>query len=375
MGFTHASGAGSIAGKGSRVIDFFVVSPHGAGLQSFLYYLSALGMPTSDWTQTDVHGDIARALKYIETQKRTHQRVGMTIDKPLPDIRGFLPSLPIQQTPVFWLVRDPLSLLTSCVNQRIGDEIVRTRNPLKAFQYPMAWSALDYAMDNMLLYAPYTYLLYAAQLSSVSASRMVKVIDTTMLTGKEAQGTMKMVAGCFSGPPMGFNNDVFGVAYNSFKNRVQMLFAPRCHIQVRGKELGSVELIPRALFDFRNAGTRPLVIGSIEVDGVEFVCSSRRLASSRVPWAKSVAQSLAAFDFVLPKEEFRQQIRDWNGMIRGLVNTYESKKLTEGHIAEHIRTHKRLLDPFLRQAEDAMTTVDSYAPGLTERWTFTRGFL
>lgn len=188
-------------------IDFYVVSPHGAGMQSFLYYINFLGIPSSHW-RWHMNQRCIKKNNYPLKKSERRYYYGLTVDRKL-DKRV---SYGNKKQNIFWLMRDPVELITSHINHGIGNQI-----------YPFdvhngLYGLNDKTFDRILSYR--TALLYSSQLQTVESAGNIFPVDTAELKSDRVCDTLQRVS-LFMGVKMPSGLDsIVKIPYNAYQNRV-----------------------------------------------------------------------------------------------------------------------------------------------------------
>ena len=211
--------------------NFCIVSPHGVGLQSFLYYLSKLNLWGSQWYNQ---------ISHLQQLNAIHKLTGITIDN-IYKCKEFKNQL-TRKVPVFWLVRDPIEIITSVVNMGIGHNIVismdksTTAQPLATPQERIVQAVTDQRVTN---------LEFSAQFRLLQNYGVVKIFDVKDLLPDRVVGTMTEVANTFR-LPMNIPDEILKISYNHFSNRI---FRHYADIQLH-TDLPTSQLFPEKVYDF-----------------------------------------------------------------------------------------------------------------------------
>ncbi|GKG92767.1 hypothetical protein CE91St38_07750 [Desulfovibrionaceae bacterium] len=188
-------------------IDFYVVSPHGAGMQSFLYCINLMGIPSTHWRWHFSQRKFT--IKNYPLPKSEHiYHYGLTIDRKLEKKISY----GNKNQNIFWLMRDPVALITSHINHGIGHQI----NPFNIHNGICGLN--NKTFDRILEFK--TTLRYSSQLKTVVSYGNVLPIDTQDLSADKIYDTLVGVSRFMNiKMPSGLDN-IIKIPYNAYKNRL-----------------------------------------------------------------------------------------------------------------------------------------------------------
>ena len=220
--------------------SFYIVSPHGVGMQSFLYYLWKMGIPSTIW---------GAPLQSFLMYKRAFKNVGLTIDQRYDDDNTRYNAFNLSDRPIFVLSRDPINLIKSCINQEIGDLILchvfgdKSESIHNYFNKNIINSIIKRLTGN-------NYLPIHRFLDWFSKQSKFHILDVTDLYSSNIFNTLKLVNTLLHNK-YSFtkeNNEIFKIPYNKFSNR-KFRFTNPLTLKHDSIEL-DIMFIPSFLTDF-----------------------------------------------------------------------------------------------------------------------------
>lgn len=326
--------------------DFCVVSPHGAGMQSFLYYLYKMGAPSTQWWEQRAH---------LQELRKQFPKCGITIDSPTCAITQ---GLVLQQTvPVFWLVRDPIALITSCVNQQIGDAIFFAMNDARNHNAePCAHNKILHFINN----ASGQYCCYGEQLESAKNYSLLQVIDTTDLLPDRVCSTMKTVANTLSVPYKTSCETLFSISYNCFSNRAWNFF-PQSSIN---SSVGRIKfhIIPSKISEFILYKTHG------RLSTFHFKHNDQHYTASTA-FEGTLDLTQASLDDLSHIIALRVDI------ITQLAHVYKQHAVSKEYVADYIQSNPQILGDFIKKQRFTLALLAKHAPEVLDRWTYFNSLL
>jgi len=226
--------------------DFFTVSPHGAGLQSFLYGLHLLGLPCSPWWKLSSEGNLDAAISYIQAAKasstfssragiavtaksisRPPLYAGITIDRACY-LNSNIETTQPNNTPVFWLVRDPVLLLCSNINRAIGELLIENLTiDSTGFNNLPLFTTIKNTITECLIENTELYISYVQQLNTLASTDINKEFEVIPFDTTDINSTCIDVIGrYFEIFRSNYIESQLDIAHNSFENWIQGRMPP-----------------------------------------------------------------------------------------------------------------------------------------------------
>lgn len=351
--------------------DFFTVSPHGAGLQSFLFYLSGIGLPCSPWTAIDTAENAWEAMKFVNARKRRYKHVGVTVDRALTN-RDLFPGLNGKKVPVFQLVRDPVAVLASNVNLGVGAAVVRAvmenPSPDEKKEPPLDSAALRPDLKTwfttFFFDMPGFIFRYGSQLRSVARytdESLIEVFDTGELTEAGAAQVLGRIRRHFGGYYGEGVRKLFSVSYNSFPNRVRHS-VPLCELWPEARDPVSIWLCPKDMYAFHSQYKKSTVVGGLQVDGADFILFTPATGNPPgVLWR----ELSAAYGSVA------ERVRAFRKRTAEACELYERAAVRPEDMVAFLLENKECLERFRVLLDGELDMVERLRPGLTASWRHT----
>lgn len=344
--------------------DFYLISPHGAGRNSFLYYLPWLGTPASNASGLRMCGKTI-LVSFPTPKTETRQALGLQVDhyfygKPLCYGKA--------NQKVIQLTRDPVELLAHHINYGIHSIATcgwdDTAN-LKSLMVIPKDLLEDYGRMNVLMFT-------SMHGRVITSSQDTLWIDSTDLSAKICPTTMRRVA-TFLGVPYNEKLDhLCCVAYNSVQNRL-WAYQPGKWLTVMGGEwrpghfgdyVTDIKAFPSFLHDFHaNHHWRAHVLDVFEHSDQEYTVSMPEWVFSHLPdsvqhraWG-SVARAamIKAIDIRLAQHEF-------------FMTLYRKYAVTPDDVIAMIRSDPAFHSRFMKIMEHEISLPAKEAPHIVERW-------
>lgn len=238
-----------------ELCDFLVLSPHGVGLQSFLYGIRRLGVRCSTWGMVSTVSDFKKAQEYIDSEKKSHKIVGITLDCPVDIPRNFLFSTKTA-IPIFVLVRDPIEIIVSILNQIIGDELVKVYLWQNQASMTGADELVETVMKKCSRYIIFTSLVESVAKRAIPSSR-ITVFDTKDLREERIEDTLCRVAKEFSVFFSKKRAAISKKSFNAFPSRIFRLL-PACCIFAHGDAFLFISIMKKEISSFFNVNIESL---------------------------------------------------------------------------------------------------------------------
>ncbi|MFV0421125.1 hypothetical protein [Oleidesulfovibrio sp.] len=225
--------------------EFYVASPHGAGLQSFLYYLRLMGIPSTYWWDQE---------KSFAAIRRQHSVCGFTIDCRL----SVGEHDPFQQylsahRPLFGLSRDPVNIIVTILNMQLGDALIEGARTNSIERVAAQWHEKLSTIDSYkpVIHGKY-YFPYRAIMRRVQNPDACYIIDTSDLLPDDVIKTMSDVYYRITGTQycnIEHLSEIMRRSYNNFQNRAWSRFINDFTISVNNVPV-KVMLTPAPVADF-----------------------------------------------------------------------------------------------------------------------------
>ena len=325
--------------------DFYLVGGHGVGLQSMIYYLAYLGLPTDAWWGWNESHDKKISHTYPLAKNTNLYARGVTCDHALPQPLRYGKG----QQKILWLIRDPVALLCSYINQCIGDNL----NP---FSKNTCLGLNELTMDKFLHSDKFYYCMYSSQLRSVAARGEIMPIDTTDLLPDFCEKTMEYITKMFNqSMPTGIK-DIFKTSYNSFYSRLFYNIPPTTLY----RDYGTIQIYTckALLYDFHfNFWQRAFFLGEYRWQ------RERWNIFSKTPLPDG---------FTLLPEEQKAIVRNI-GIVSAYhasaISLYERHAISKEELVDWLRHHKRHYRELLHLLVDELTLVQRLAADKLAGWT------
>lgn len=321
--------------------DFCVVSPHCAGLQSFLYYLYKMNAPSSiPWGVATTNSWEALRVQYPVC--------GRTIEKAQE-----AHSIDAALRPVFWLVRDPIALIACCVNQTIGDTIYTTFSGAE-----VSYEGL--CVDKNLLYFimdKFKYFCcYGDQLQSLSNHGAVQVIDTSDLLPNKIHNTMQKVCECLNVPYAIADKKMYEISYNKFSNRIWTHMSP-CKLD-SAYGTNNYYIYPTELYEFITYHkNQDVATALLRYNNKNYTAVTTELLGK----IKLTPDSL---------ENAVRTIRLRTKLITAITDVYQEHVIPKEYIIDYMKSKPALLKTFLAKQRSAIDLLEKYAPEVLASWKY-----
>lgn len=348
--------------------DFFTVAPHGAGTQSFLFYLLKVGLPCSPWTAIDTAENTWEAMKFVNVHKRRYKCVGVTVDRNCVNPNLF-PGLAGKKVPVFWIVRDPLAVLASNVNISVGNGIINAvmgtamgadapvdaraaRPDLKTW-----FSCFAFAMPGFIF-------LFGSQLKSVlpyTEESRIELFDTSELTEAGAANVLGRIRKHCNGYYGESVRKLFSIPYNSFLNRAQCS-VPLCKVG-SGERSVTVWFCPKELYPFYTMYRKVTELGYLLVDGTEYTLFSPEVEPECVPGIRQELSSVYG--------ELMERARVFRQKMETIGALYARLSFKPQDIVDFLMENGDYLNKFRSLLDGEFTMVERLRPGLAASWRYT----
>ncbi len=225
--------------------DYYVVAPHGAGMQSLIYYLYLLNIPTTYWWEQD---------QRFEELRNKYEYCGFLLASSLSG--GGEEPFPLYlqaEKPVFWLLRDPVSLVTSVMNLNIGTTILKNLDASWHLFAPETcrahhWNDLHTAIIDGEDDFPLVDMLYR-----LKNFKNLTIFDVSDLFPDKVMDTMQDIytkVTLKSHSHMSIFEDKLKISYNNFESRLWR-FGHDFSIKENENITFNVRIFPKRIADYR----------------------------------------------------------------------------------------------------------------------------
>lgn len=311
--------------------DFFVVSPHGAGLQSFLYYINLIGIPSSSWS-------IPTSFPILKGEPLA---IGMTCDKVL---QNPFPC-PTRERNIFWLIRDPVLLLRAGINQMLGDKIRCGRFKKRDIEHH-----LEHILDKNNISH---YIMYSSQLNSVPVHGKIYAVDTSDISGEKCIRTMNTIASLYKKTISDDHAELLTVPYNNFQNRI---FRDKNKIAVDIEARHYLRVCPSNIYDFHfNQWKKRFIVDEFSLNGRDFTLFADNYSLMSLKKHTDINAVINNTTSILLE-------------IDKFIKTYEDQLLHEDELISIIKNNNKYYDVVMNILKDELKMVRKIAPEKMENW-------
>lgn len=329
--------------------DFYVIETHGVGLQSLLYYLSLTGIPSSSWWSESI-------LPVPKTQKIYAQ--GITT--------SYISEEHIKKQKnadkAIWILRDPILILRSCINQSIGDRIVAKELDISIYN-----PDVSVILNRLLDKTSNIYCKYISKVRNFIGRGQIYSFDMEEIMPEHCSNTIRSLASLFGAPPPKCSDYVFTISFNSFKNRFLSNF-PQFRIR-RGKHDIILGVTASELFDFQYNHWRSYpVVDNIVVNGESYVIFLKHIDNAFNPFSTFEISSISLSDAERTAISFF--ISEFMVFMSFADTVYKKHAISEEYLVEFFLKNKKYYDMLMFVLEDELELLDNIAPGHVEKWKY-----
>lgn len=334
------------------VPDFYLVGGHGCGRLSLSYYLSWLGAPVSpernpEPTKDTIHLPV---LKNPETYL-----YGLTVEY----LSNTLPTPGHENdSPVIWLVRDPVKMLASLYNYFVGDAVFGKGTP-------------EILQDNYLLPFFINHLSFCAlysTLKKITRSRARPfVLQTEDLLADTCVNTLKSISEYLAIPFSSAVCDIANISFNSFENRLWARQpAKKFPINILYYIQPGYYFAPDKIFDFwYNQWSPAKILSSFELEGQNFTIG--------MPLDQYVL-----FKNYIPNNYFdagkisgiKKSIGIWLEHCKVTKNLYGKYSITAEMALDAINSNQKFKSRFLHFMDRELNDFASEYPEIVGKWEY-----
>lgn len=337
--------------------DFHVAVPHGAGKQSFLYYLNTVGLASSHWGWSPIK---PKAPLFPNRKAKAVYARGVTISNLLPEPVKFASS----DIKTFLVIRDPVGILYHIINEIIceGLNLVKGRADCRGYGTNISHIMGRFNKSDYSRPCRFTSLV-----GNVETNGDIFVIDAEHdIMPKKCFTTISTLAGLFGAPVDEKIRPIINTSYNAFANRVFRYFLPFT-ISLGGQSF-PILVCPEHLFDFHyNHWKKAHVLDRIIVEHVKFAIFTHD--ASVLKLKDPVSKAFPRFsDEAL--DAIRFNITNYLRYCKLICELRDEYLVTREDILDYFKSNPEERSLFLEHTEKEIEIIKKLAPEKLEQWKY-----